>query len=77
MKPYWSSIISEPYSRRMSNSLFLTGITLLLFGLAIIVYPVILAVMISSILMAVGITVLGFAWKLRKNNPKVHKIHIS
>jgi len=44
------------------------GIALIAMGILVLIYPMILAIMVAVAFISFGITLLGFAWKLKSSS---------
>jgi Flp pilus assembly protein TadB len=49
------------------------GITLTLVGLAILVWPELLAYMVASVLLFGGVTLMAWSWRMRRLERRMHR----
>lgn len=53
---------------------FLPALTLIALGVAILVWPELLAFFVASFLIMSGTTIMGFAWRVRATTKRVEKL---
>jgi len=65
--PNWRSVRARVHSLTATwQAVFVLGLGLFLGGLAILIFPQLLSILVATLLMTVGITVLAWAWRIRR-----------